>query len=69
MKLYVSGGCCQTPSLLDTIRKRLNLPVEILDPFKKLICSKSEFEAGYLEEIGPLVAVAVGLAMRRQGDK
>ncbi len=68
-KLYVSGGCCKTPFLLDAIRERLNIPVEILDPFQTIICPENQFGSGYLKDIGPYVAVAVGLAMRRLGDK
>ncbi len=68
-KLYVSGGCCKTPFLLDAIRERLNIPVEILDHFQTIICPEKQFDSGYLKDIGPFVAVAVGLAMRRLGDK
>ena len=68
-KMYVSGGCCKTPFLLDAIQKRLNVPVEIIDPFQKIICSDKQFVPGYLKDVGPHVTVAVGLAMRRYADK
>ncbi len=68
-KLYVSGGCSRTPFLLDAIRNRLEIPVELIDPFQKIIFQEKLFDSGYLKEAAPHVAVAVGLAMRRYGDK
>jgi type IV pilus assembly protein PilM len=68
-KMYVSGGCCKTPFLLDAIQKRLSVPVEIIDPFKKIICLDKQLDSGYLKDVGPHVTVAVGLAMRRYADK
>jgi type IV pilus assembly protein PilM len=68
-KMYVSGGCCKTPFLLDAIQKRLSVPVEIIDPFKKIICSDKQLDPEYLKDVGPHVTVAVGLAMRRYADK
>ncbi len=68
-KLYLSGGCCKTPFLLETIRRRLDIPVEIIDPFRKITCQKKRFAPEYLQEMGTHVALAMGLAMRRYGDK
>ncbi len=67
--LYISGGGAKIPRLLEAINQRLGLPVEILDPFRKIRFNDKEFDAEYLAEIGPLVTVAVGLATRRFGDK
>ncbi len=68
-RLYVSGGCCKTPFLLDAIRNKLDIPVEIIDPFLKISWPEKQFDAAYIKDMGPHVAVAVGLAMRRYGDK
>lgn len=68
-RMYVSGGCSKTPFLLDAIQQRLNVPVETLNPFQRIICSEKQFVPGYLKDVGPHVAVALGLAMRRYGDK
>ncbi len=68
-KLHVSGGCCLTPFLLEAIRNRLNIPVEMIDPFREIISTEKLFDAGYLKEAGPRLAVAVGLAMRRRGER
>jgi len=68
-KVYVCGGCCKTPFLLEAIQQRLNVPVEIINPFQKITCPDKQFVPEYLKDVGPHVTVAVGLAMRRYGDK
>ncbi len=39
------------------------------DPFKKIEYSERNFDTDYLREIGPVMAVGVGLASRKVGDK
>jgi len=55
--------------LSDNISEKLGLPVEIINPFAKLHYAEKDFDSEYLQEIGPLMAVSVGLAIRRVGDK
>jgi len=45
------------------------LSVELINPFSKLKYNEKDFDPEYLQEIGPLMAVTVGLAIRRVGDK
>ena len=68
-KVYLSGGAAKTAMLMEVVQQRLSLPVEILNPFSKVVVNEKEFDLGYLEQIAPLMAVAVGLATRRLGDK
>ncbi len=68
-KVYLSGGCAKIGKLVETVNQKLGVPVEILDPFRKLKVNEKTFDTEYLEEIGPLMTVAVGLATRRVGDK
>ena len=67
--VYMSGGGAKTPMLVEAVQQRLGLPVEILNPFLNVKINEKEFDPEYLNEIGPLVTVAVGLATRRFGDK
>ncbi len=66
---YLSGGAAKAPQLLEAVQRRLSLPVEMLNPFLKVAVNEKEFDAKYLQELAPLVTVAVGLATRRLGDK
>ncbi len=68
-KVYMSGGGAKIPMLVDVVGQRLGLPVEILNPFRRIRFNEKEFDPEYLQEIGPLVTVAMGLATRRLGDK
>jgi len=68
-KVFLSGGCSKTPKLSDAVGERLGMPVELLNPFQKINFSEKEFDPEYLQAIGPLMIVAIGLATRRSGDK
>ncbi len=68
-KVYLSGGCAKIGQLVETVNQKLGVPVEVLDPFRKLKVNEKTFDTEYLEQIGPLMTVAVGLATRRVGDK
>ncbi|MBJ6727447.1 type IV pilus biogenesis protein PilM [Geomesophilobacter sediminis] len=68
-KVYLSGGTAKAALLVETVQQKLALPVEILNPFHKVTANEKDFDPDYLREIGPLVAVATGLATRRAGDK
>ena len=68
-KVYLSGGCSKTPKLPEAIGERLGMQVELLNPFLKIKYSEKEFDPEYLQAIGPIMTVAIGLATRRSGDK
>lgn len=68
-RIFMSGGCSKVYNLLEVVSERLGLPVEMINPFARLKYSEKDFDPEYLEEIGPLMAVTVGLAIRRIGDK
>jgi type IV pilus assembly protein PilM len=68
-RVFLSGGAAKTAMLIEAVQNKLSLPVEILNPFLRVAVNEKEFDPEYLQEIGPLVTVAVGLATRRLGDK
>ncbi|MGH7277361.1 MAG: type IV pilus assembly protein PilM [Candidatus Rokuibacteriota bacterium] len=66
-KIVLAGGCCQLPGLDDYLSSSWGIPVELAQPFKKISVS-----SGHAEQVaaaGPALAVAVGLGLRRPGDK
>lgn len=67
--VFISGGCSKVFNLIETISEKIGLPVEKLNPFAKLQYNEKDFDPEYLQEIGPFMAVPVGLAIRRVGDK
>jgi type IV pilus assembly protein PilM len=68
-KIFLSGGGCKSFNLVESVRTKLNLPVEIINPLAKIKYDEKKFEKEFLDEIAPAMAVAVGLASRRLGDK
>jgi type IV pilus assembly protein PilM len=63
-KILISGGGSKLAGLAQELSQRLELPVEILDPFRNIKVDSKKFDPDYLSEIVPEMAVAVGLAIR-----
>jgi len=68
-KLYLSGGGSKIKDFDMTLQQQIGIPVEIANPFKKVEFSGRSFDLEYLREIGPVMAVGVGLASRKVGDR
>ncbi len=63
-KILISGGGSKLAGLAEELSQRLELPVEVLDPFRNIKIDNKKFDPDYLKEIVPEMAVAVGLAVR-----
>ncbi len=68
-KLFLSGGGSKIKDLDVILQQQMGIPVEIVNPFKKIDYSGRNFDLEYLREIGPVMAVGVGLASRKVGDR
>jgi type IV pilus assembly protein PilM len=62
-RVVVSGGAHQAVGLVDLFASEFGAPVDVFDPFRR-VSRSSRTEAA-----GPAYAVAVGLAMRNEGDR
>jgi type IV pilus assembly protein PilM len=67
-RLYLSGGSARVPGLTRMIEQRTGIGVEIVNPFRRIEVPERILSSAHLEQIAPMAAVAVGLAMRRAGD-
>jgi type IV pilus assembly protein PilM len=63
-KIYLAGGSARVEGLADLLRQDLNVPVEIIDPFRKVQIDPAKFDLDHVGELRPRMAVAVGLALR-----
>lgn len=63
-KILISGGGSKLNGLAQELSRRLELPVEVLNPFRSINVDSRKFDPDYLNEIMPEMAVAVGLAVR-----
>lgn len=63
-KIYMSGGGSRIPGLGEVLADRLRVPVEKADPIKNVTVREGVFDTLTLEEVGPLLMLPVGLALR-----
>lgn len=68
-RVFITGGVSRVPAVRTSLEHRLGVDVHILDPWRQVNANSKEFDPEYLQTMGPIYAVAVGLAMRRMGDK
>ncbi|HIA04255.1 MAG TPA: type IV pilus assembly protein PilM [Myxococcales bacterium] len=68
-KIYLSGGASQLPHLLRALERRLEVPVEYVNPFRNITIDENRFNMELLNQEAPVAAVAVGLALRSSRDK
>jgi type IV pilus assembly protein PilM len=65
--IYLSGGTAQLPGLASTMSQRLNVPVEISDPFRSIRVRGRHEE--FIRTHASSFAISTGLAARRPGDR
>ena len=68
-KLYLSGGGSKIKDFDILLQQEIGIPVEIVHPFTKIEYNEKNFDVEYLREIGSIMAVGIGLASRRVGDR
>src|SRR6202030_3106739 len=64
-KIYLAGGSSRVPGLVEALRQEFSLPVEILNPFQRIIPPTDSTENEILEQNPGQLAVAVGAALGR----
>ncbi|MGH9314965.1 MAG: type IV pilus assembly protein PilM [Vicinamibacterales bacterium] len=67
-RIVVSGGASRAESFTDILTDRFQSPVESFDPFKAIAFDPRKLGV-VPSDIAPTAAVAVGLALRRAGDR
>jgi type IV pilus assembly protein PilM len=66
--IVVAGGTARIPGLVGLLSERLEVPVTIVNPLSRVTISSSVDRAA-LERDAACFAIAVGLGVRRPGDK
>jgi type IV pilus assembly protein PilM len=68
-RIVVSGGASRAEGFTEMLADRFEAPVQPFDPFKNVTFDTKKFNVDSAAAVGPTVAVAVGLALRRAGDR
>lgn len=67
-QLVLSGGCSMTPGLVEVLSERLGVFIERMDPLRNIQVKDTDFDPEFVASIAPMLAVSVGLAVRRVGE-
>lgn len=67
-ELVLAGGCALTPNLQQVLSDKFGVATELMDPLRRIRFRENDFASEWLHSIAPMLAVAVGLAVRRVGD-
>jgi type IV pilus assembly protein PilM len=68
-RIVVSGGASRAEGFSDMLADRFEAPVESFDPFKAIGFDSKKLGVASPADLAPTAAVAVGLALRRAGDR
>lgn len=67
-RIYLTGGSAQLPALIRALERRMEVQVELVNPFRNISVDARKFDIDLLQRAAPVAGVAVGLALRRAGD-
>jgi type IV pilus assembly protein PilM len=68
-RMFLCGGCAKVPALQRILAERSRVPVEIIDPFRRLAIDEAKFDRDFIHAHAAEATVGLGLALRRQGDR
>jgi type IV pilus assembly protein PilM len=67
-RLVLAGGSSQILNLDEVLKERFQVDVEVLNPFRNIRYSESDFDPEWINRHAPAMSIAVGLAVRTVGD-
>ncbi len=68
-RILLSGGSSRTAGFAQALEERFGAPVEMFDPFRQIAFDQGKLGVLDADSVVPTAAVAVGLALRRAGDR
>lgn len=68
-RVLVCGGVARAKGLIQQLGDRMQLPVELADPFAEIDVTGCDIDPDLLADWAPSAAVGVGLALRAVGDR
>jgi type IV pilus assembly protein PilM len=68
-RIVLSGGASRVDGFAQALQERFGTPVAPFDPFRSIAFDPAKFGVADPENVLPTAAVAVGLALRKNGDR
>ena len=68
-RIVVSGGASRVDGFTERLQERFGTAVETFDPFRKIALDATKLQIADADNVLPTAAVAVGLALRKAGDR
>ena len=68
-RIMLCGGASKVEGFADALRERFNTEVEQFDPFRQVTIDPKVLGTVSMDDAAPLAAVALGLALRKVGDR
>jgi type IV pilus assembly protein PilM len=68
-RIFVTGGTAKIPYLRVAIERRSRMPVELMDPFRRVMFDERHFRPEMLRSQAPQATISLGLALRKQKER
>lgn len=68
-QIMLTGGSSRIVNLDTYLSERFMAPVELLNPFQNVVYNEKQFSTQVIHDFRASATIAMGLAMRRAGDK
>ncbi len=68
-RIMLCGGASRVEGFAESLRERFGTEVEQFDPFRQVACDPKKVGIDNIDDFGPVAAVAMGLALRKMGDR
>jgi type IV pilus assembly protein PilM len=68
-RVFVTGGTAKIPYLRVAIERRSRLPVELMDPFRRVHFDERQFRPEVLRAQASQATIGLGLALRKQKER
>jgi type IV pilus assembly protein PilM len=68
-RIMLCGGASRVEGFAESLRERFTTEVEQFDPFRQVALDPKKVGVASAEDFAPVAAVAMGLALRKVGDR
>lgn len=67
---FVTGGGAKLKNVLQFLKEKIDIPLEVSAPLENIKIELKNIPADFVEDIGPFLSVAIGLALKaKRGEK